>query len=104
MRNPRSESLSASAFSTKLRSGHRLAPAERHDLTHRFLMIFFGHLDAEKGWTKQLHLGALSQREYTELYQSLAPDTGFDSIGDWPQVQSLARISTGSTVKTHCRG
>ena len=24
-----------------------------------FMMVFFGRLDAEKGWTKQLHLGAL---------------------------------------------
>ena len=53
-------------------------------------MLFFGRLDAEKGWIKQLHLGALRNNN-TRLLQQLGPDTGFDSIGDFPQAQRLAR-------------
>lgn len=54
------------------------------------LMIFFGRLDAAKGWTKQLHLGALRNAN-TRRRRDLGPDTGFDSIGDWPQAAALAR-------------
>ncbi len=52
-------------------------------------MLFFGRLDAEKGWVKQLHLGALRSAN-SRLLQRLGPDTGFDSIGDYPQVSGLA--------------
>jgi glucuronate isomerase len=54
-----------------------------------FLMLFFASLDAEKGWTKQLHLGAYRNAN-TRMLRLLGRDVGFDSIGDWPQVQSLA--------------
>ena len=53
------------------------------------MMLFFGHLDAKRGWTKQLHLGALRGNN-TRLLKQLGPDTGFDSIGDFPQAQTLA--------------
>jgi glucuronate isomerase len=54
-----------------------------------YLMLFFGHLDAEKGWTKQLHLGAMRNTN-SRMLKALGRDTGFDSIGDWPQAASLA--------------
>jgi glucuronate isomerase len=54
-----------------------------------FLMLFFGHLDHQKGWTKQLHLGA-RRNVNTRMARTLGRDTGFDSIGDWPQVNALA--------------
>jgi len=31
----------------------------KHDTFASYMMLFFGRLDAEKGWAKQLHLGAL---------------------------------------------
>ena len=54
-----------------------------------FMMLFFGRLDARRGWTKQLHLGALRSNN-TRLLKQLGPDTGFDSIGDFSQAQTLA--------------
>ncbi len=51
-------------------------------------MLFFGHLDAEKNWTKQVHLGARRSAN-TRALETLGPDTGFDSIGDWPQINDL---------------
>ena len=51
-------------------------------------MLVFGRLDAEKGWTKQLHLGA-RRNNNTRRFGDLGPDTGFDSIGDWPQADAL---------------
>ena len=55
-----------------------------------FMMLHFGRLDAEKGWTKQLHLGALRNNS-SRGFQTAGPDTGFDSIGDWPQIRALGR-------------
>lgn len=55
-----------------------------------FLMVFFGRLDAQRGWTKQLHLGA-QRNNNSRLLQKLGPDTGFDSIGDGAQAASLGR-------------
>src|SRR5213075_2926552 len=39
--------------------------------------------------SKQLHLGALRNTN-TRLLRQLGPDTGFDSIGDFPQAAALA--------------
>jgi glucuronate isomerase len=64
------------------------ATAEEHGQFASYMMLFFGHLDAEKGWTKQLHLGAyrnVNSRRFAEI----GPDCGFDCIGDWPQLDAL---------------
>ena len=53
------------------------------------MMLFFGHLDAKRGWVKQLHLGAMRNNN-TRLLKKLGADTGFDSIGDWSQARTLA--------------
>ncbi len=45
-------------------------------------------MDSEKGWTKQLHLGA-RRNNNTRHFRHLGPDTGFDSIGDCPQADAL---------------
>jgi len=70
------------------RSGRKVTPEEQAKFAS-YMMLFFGRLDAEKGWTKQLHLGAF-RNVNTRMYQRLGPDTGFDSIGDWPQAEALA--------------
>ncbi len=55
-----------------------------------YLMLEFGRWDAARGWTKQLHLGALRNNN-VRLLTKLGPDTGFDSIGDFPQAAALSR-------------
>jgi glucuronate isomerase len=55
-----------------------------------YLMLEFGRWDARRAWTKQLHLGAI-RGVNSRLLGRLGPDTGFDSIGDFPQARSLAR-------------
>ncbi|HXC98041.1 MAG TPA: glucuronate isomerase [Verrucomicrobiae bacterium] len=67
----------------------KAASEEEHAQFAAFMMLFFGRLDAEKGWTKQLHLGALRNCN-TRLMRQLGPDTGFDSMDDIPQARSLA--------------
>ncbi len=66
------------------------ASEEQRERFAGFLMLFFGRLDAARGWTKQLHLGA-QRSNNTRLMRKLGPDTGFDSIGDWSQAASLGR-------------
>ncbi len=78
----------AAAIFKKARQGQAASPAEHAQFAAN-LMLYFGQLDARAGWTKQLHLGALRSNN-TRLLKQLGPDTGFDSIGDFPQAQSLA--------------
>jgi glucuronate isomerase len=79
----------AKAVFARARAGKAASPAERAKFAS-FLMLEFGRWDARRGWTKQLHLGA-HRNANTRLLASLGPDTGFDSIGDQPQVQALGR-------------
>lgn len=44
-----------------------------------------------KGWVQQFHLGAL-RNVNTKKLEVFGPDTGFDSIGDFPQAQGLAGL------------
>jgi glucuronate isomerase len=73
----------------KARAGKTLTP-EEHDAYSTSIMLLSGRLDAEKGWVKQLHLGAMRNNS-TRLFDSLGPDTGLDSMGDWPQAERLSR-------------
>ncbi|MGD0814981.1 MAG: glucuronate isomerase [Verrucomicrobiota bacterium] len=77
----------AAAVFSNARRGQAASPEEQAQFA-TFMMVFFGRLDAEKGWVKQLHLGALRNNNSRRLRQ-LGPDTGFDSMGDFPQAQAL---------------
>lgn len=71
----------------KARSGTPADPDET-DQFATYLMLYFGQLDAAKGWTKQLHLGAF-RNVNSRLFDRLGPDCGGDTIGDHPQVAAL---------------
>ncbi len=79
----------AKAIFEKVRAGAAADPAEREQFAS-FLMLFFARLDAERGWTKQLHLGAL-RNVRTRMLEQLGPDTGFDCMNDQPQVEPFCR-------------
>jgi glucuronate isomerase len=83
---PCTEKEAAGIFD-KARSG-KAANEDEYEQFASFLMLVFGRLDADKGWTKQLHVGALRSVN-TRALRELGPDTGFDCIGDWPQAQAL---------------
>jgi glucuronate isomerase len=78
----------AAGIFDKARGGKLISPPEENQFAS-FMMLFFGRLDAEMGWTKQLHLGAL-RNSNTRLLRTVGPDTGFDSIGDYPQASALS--------------
>ncbi len=71
----------------KVRGGANATPEEKEQFATA-IMVLSGRLDAAKGWVKQLHLGALRNTN-TRKFQELGRDTGFDSIGDTRQADTL---------------
>ena len=55
------------------------------------LLLELARMDADRGWTQQFHFGALRNTN-SRAFRELGPDTGYDSIGDWPLAVSLARF------------
>lgn len=48
-------------------------------------------MDHEAGWVQQFHLGAMRNTN-SRMFRQLEPDTGYDSIGDYPIAQPLAKL------------
>jgi glucuronate isomerase len=82
------EAEAAKVFATA-RAGQQVALTEA-DKFRSFLMLWLGEQYAARGWVMQLHLGAMRNNN-SRMLRTLGPDTGFDSIGDWPQAEPLAR-------------
>ncbi|MDF3058447.1 MAG: glucuronate isomerase [Rariglobus sp.] len=79
----------AEAIFNAVRAGRAATPAETASWVW-FVMIYLGQLDAKRGWTKQLHLGALRNNN-SRLLKRLGADAGVDSIGDFSQARALSR-------------
>jgi glucuronate isomerase len=77
----------AAGIFDRARAGKAATPDEHRRFAGN-LMLRFGRMDAEKGWTKQLHIGARRNNNSRKL-REIGPDTGFDSIGDWPQADAM---------------
>jgi glucuronate isomerase len=84
---PCSQQTAASIFS-KAQPGKAITEDD-HAQFASFLMLFFARLDADKGWTKQLHLGA-RRNVNAAAQQRIGADTGYDTVGDFPQAGALA--------------
>jgi glucuronate isomerase len=76
----------------KIHSGKQLNETEQRKFRSAML-IHFAEWDWEKGWVQQFHLGALRNNN-SRMLQSLGPDTGWDSIGDFSQARSLSAFLT----------
>ena len=74
----------------KIHSGKMLDQDEQQKFRSAML-IQFAEWDWEKGWVQQFHLGALRNNN-SRMLQSLGKDTGWDSIGDFPQARQLAKF------------
>jgi glucuronate isomerase len=79
--------VEASVIFDNALSGKAATPEEKEKFSF-YLMVFFGQLDAAKGWTKQLHLGAFRNCN-SRMSARLGPDTGYDTIGDTTQGSAL---------------
>ncbi len=78
------------AIFIKVREGKKLTNEEV--LKFQSCMLYeFGVMDHKRGWTHQYHIGAQRDNN-TRLFNQLGPDTGFDSIGDLPVAQPLAKL------------
>ena len=74
----------------KIHGGKELNEAEQRKFKSAML-IHFAEWDWEKGWIQQFHLGALRNNN-SRMMQTLGPDTGWDSIGDFSQGRALAKF------------
>lgn len=80
----------ANAVLQKRLQGHVLT-VEEAEIYQSAVLHFLGTEYARRGWVQQFHLGALRNNN-PRMLRTLGPDTGFDSIGDWSQAQTLARF------------
>lgn len=78
------------AIFLKIRNNEAISVAENLKFKSALLFVF-ALWDHEKGWVQQFHLGAIRNNN-DRLLTSLGPDTGFDSIGDFPQGKALSKF------------
>ena len=55
------------------------------------MLVEFGVMDAESGWTQQFHYGAIRDNN-SKMFRLLGPDTGFDSIGEFNTAKAMSRF------------
>lgn len=81
----------------KVYSGKKLDGEEIRKFKSAMLLVF-GEMDYESGWTQQFHYGAIRNNN-TIMFKKLGPDTGFDSIGEFATAKSCAKLL--DTLNTH---
>lgn len=74
----------------KALSGNAISDVEALEYKSAILHAL-GVMYAELGWTQQFHLGALRNNNKRAM-RTLGPDTGWDSIGDFPQAVALSKF------------
>ena len=77
----------AAAIFDKARLGTPATPLE-HAQFSTYVLEYTARLDAEKNWTKQLHVGVIRNNN-SRLFDLAGRDIGCDSISDSMQVKSL---------------
>jgi glucuronate isomerase len=85
------------AMMEKRRSNKALSPQEQRQfqmaLLHELATMYY-----QRGWTMQLHLGAIRNNN-SRLLKSVGADVGCDSIGDFAQAEGLSAFLNGLDVK-----
>ncbi len=77
------------ALFRKIRGGHSLT-GEEQDILTSAILLHVGQMYSRLGWVQQFHLGAMRNNN-TRMMRQLGADAGFDSIGDFPQAETLSR-------------
>lgn len=54
-------------------------------------LVFLGKEYAKRGWTMQLHIGALRNNN-TRMFEKLGADVGFDSVNDFEIARGIAKL------------
>ena len=78
------------AIFDKARSGIAATPEEKEAFAFS-IMRAVAEWNFERGWTMQLHLGAMRNNN-SRLYNKLGADIGCDSIGDFSQGKKLSQF------------
>ena len=91
------------AIFNKVYGGKELSKEEIHKFKSAMLVVF-GEMDYESGWTQQFHYGAIRDNN-SKMFKLLGPDTGFDSIGEFTTAKSMSKLldtlnSRGKLTKT----
>jgi glucuronate isomerase len=89
---PYTDSSVAASFG-KLRSGKSLAGDELEEYRSSLLRELL-KMDARADWTQQLHLGA-KRGNNSAAFKLRGPDTGYDSIGQFPAGDALVSLLDG---------
>ncbi len=74
----------------KRREGNTLSEDEGNKFQSA-LLLFLSETYHDFGWVQQFHLGALRNNN-SRMLEKLGPDTGWDSIGDYQQAESLSKF------------
>ena len=80
----------AAAIFTRARAGECVSEEDEDQLAS-YIFLETGRLDAQRSWTKQLHLGPLRNNN-TRLFQQAGRDIGCDSMNDGRQAEHLGRF------------
>lgn len=75
---------------TKKRNGQKITKTEVIKFQSAILQ-FLGEEYHQYGWIQQFHLGALRNNN-SRMLDKLGPDTGWDSVGDFPQAENLSKF------------
>ncbi len=91
------------AIFNKVYGGNELSESEISKFKSAMLVVF-GEMDSDAGWTQQFHYGAIRNNN-TKMFKLLGPDTGYDSVGEFNTAFSMARLfdrlnSKGKLAKT----
>jgi len=78
-----------------------------HDEILKFksaMLIVFGEMDAETGWTQQFHYGVIRNNN-SRMFRLTGPDTGFDSMGEFNTAKAMSKYfdklnNAGKLTKT----
>ena len=87
----------------KVRSGEKVSP-EEIDKYKSAILLWLCEQYADRDWVQQFHLGPLRNNNQL-MFNSIGPDTGFDSIGDFNQAQHMVTFlnklnNNGKLTKT----
>jgi glucuronate isomerase len=87
----------AQAIFDKAFSGNVPSPAETESF-RSYLLAALGEMDADSGWTMQLHMGAI-RNVNSRAFTRLGPDTGYDAVGDCSGAADLAAFMDSLEAK-----
>lgn len=92
-----------SSIFTKVRNGGAMT-ADEISKFKSGMLYYFAIMDFDRDWVQQFHIGAIRNNN-SRMMKVLGPDTGYDSIGDYPSAISMSTFlnhldSEGKLAKT----